>query len=179
METIDSIIVAPGALEDVTEELVRQSFFTIMAEHATATGLITKEALQAQEPYIYYALSHHALIEAMYQSRAYKDVILLANDKAINLNNCPVKYAGFAKVIFELKPSVCKLTPEQLKVVKARSVNDPDVKLPAELEALKTPEVLEIAARLERVAQYISELDTFKKIISGVIEFVADAKVAD
>ncbi len=171
---IESRDVTQEQLEGVTEMAVQQAFYELMAEHAATSGLIKKEDLESQESYIFYALSYHAIIEAMLQSKDLKGAIALPGNKALTLENCPAAYRSLAEAIFQLKSVVCRFSDDEIAVLKAH--DHPDIVLEEALEALKTPELVTVAASLWRMAQEISELQTFKAIISQVIAFIADAK---
>lgn len=169
---IDSVEVSEESKQGVTEELVRESFYQTMAAHALLVGLITKEALEFQEGYIYFALSHHAIIRAMVVSRVFRGAIALLNGKFLTLDNCPEKYKPLAQTLFGLKTAVCSLSPEQRIVLKSSSIRDPDFKLPEKLAALITTELNVLSSKIENVAQQISQFQTFKDIIAEVIKFV-------
>lgn len=171
---IDSVEVSAESQQGVTEELVRESFFQVMSQHALMTGLITKDALESQESFIYFALSHHALIQAMDESYDLKGAVGLIGGKNLTLANCPEKYKLLAECIFKLKPAVCSLTDDQLMMVKALSVDDPDVKLPEHVLAQQTDELNQLSGTINGVAMQISQFETFKQVIYKVVKFILE-----
>jgi hypothetical protein len=71
---------------------------------------------------------------------------------------------------------VLRLTTDEVSMLKLASVDDDNVKVPAELEKLKTDKLMRIAQAINSVATDISHLDTFKAIIADVIGFIYSGK---
>lgn len=162
-----------GSLVD--EALVRDSFYQLMAGHATGFEFISKEALHSREAYIYIALPAHALIEGALISKDLNGAIALLKNETLNRDNCPASYRDLLEAMLSLKEPLAKLSPEQIRMLKFSCVDDDEIPIPAELLELKTPELMALAGRINNVAIQISQLATFKGIIDSVIEFCASA----
>ena len=169
----------PASLEGVTKELVRKTFYEIMATHAMLTGCVTRESIGCRESFIYISLSYHAIIEVMVESRDLNGAMRLVHDKALTVANCPDKYKEFAKAIFALKDKVVALTSDQLIALKSVTVDDDASKLSEELGKLKSKDLMALAQVIADVAIEISRLDTFKEIIESVVTFIFEGKAPD
>lgn len=153
----------------VTEDVIYNTFYQLMAEQTLILGIIPKEDLQSQEPYIYTALSSHTILEAMVRSRDLKNGVWLIENRVVTLENCPDKYKELAKLLLILKDRINVLSAEQVKMIKYSSVED--IEIPDDLLKLKTPELMSIATTINSAATTISQFKTFQEIIDKVIKF--------
>lgn len=162
--------------ENITPHLIRETFYNemvIQAFAAVENDWITQEELNAQESFIYFALSALTIIEALYQSKD-ADGICLRNNKLLTTQNCPQEenFPQLFMPILEKKALFNTLLGDEIKLVKQLCLSK-DRPLPKELEELeasKKQAVMDCATVINRIASQISQRDVFKKVFGNVLD---------
>jgi hypothetical protein len=162
---------ATDSFSGVSETTLRETFYAAMFTQATTNGLFNAEALADHEPFIFIALSAHALIELIANSRHVPRGIVLANGSVMTEVNCPPPFRPMLQGMLMLKSAFDSLSQEQLLVIKFTSVELP---MPAHLQAWRTPQLMELAGRINSVASQISQRAEFHSLISQVIDLSVD-----
>ena len=153
---------------------MRDTFYSIMFEQATSSGLFKLEALIDHDPYIFLALSAHALIELVMRSAQVAQGIVLANNSVMTESNCPPTFRAMLHGLLGFKSAFASLSQEQILVIKYSSIDDHDLPMPSHLYAWRTPAVMELASRINGVASQISQRSEFHTLIASVIDLAVD-----
>ena len=166
-----------SALRGVTEETVRETFYAAMLE-AAMSPIFSIGALEDLEPFVFIALSAHAIVSILSSSSKLKGAISLVGGKAMTQNNCPREFSQLVEGMLMFKHTFENLSEDQITVLKYSSIDDPSRPLDPRLEGLKTPQLMDVAQRLNGVATRISQRSQFQSIITNVVELAVEMKYA-
>lgn len=159
----------------VTSDMIRETFYNIMAEQVFINGKITKDALLDMEAYIFYDLSTYVILASTFISLNY-DGIILHNGTLVTSNNCPEEYKKFHTMMMNLKVKIksMKLSAKQMEFINVYSSSNPEVTISPELETYKTPEIVNLVTIIKDLSIQISQVPHFKAIIDKVIKYCLD-----
>ncbi|MBA3536726.1 MAG: hypothetical protein H0T84_08975 [Tatlockia sp.] len=165
---------------DISNKLIRETFYNEMVTqtvNAISVNFISREDLENEEPFIYFALSGLTIFEAIYYSRNCSGIELLGG-KVVNRDNCPESEDHIPLLVKAILNG-----KEQLRECYGPNMDIPDnditaitllciskdIERPHEIEI--TPEAAKCASIINSMSSQISQSQLFKMIIPEVIEF--------
>ncbi len=101
-------------------------------------------------------LAYTVIINAIVESRVYKNALNLGNDKAVTLESYSGMYKTIIKAILDLKSTIGSLSQEQIEQLRTLASGN----------QAANPGLLAVSAKLLRAAREISALDSFKEIVA-------------
>ena len=170
MNDVISLYINVKSPPQVTEDLVRESFYNLMvveALNAIESGLLHKTKLEEMNPSVFLDLSAYTLIAVCVGSKDMKGIRLL-KDVTMTIDNAPGCHKALVKIIINCKSEFVILPNEKIEILKKICCSDPDIVVE---EQYKTPELIRLATYINQVSSQISRLHTFKYIITKVIDF--------
>lgn len=155
---------------DVNEHIIIETFYNIMIyQLLEPESKITKEDIENQEPYIYFALAAGTIIGILESSKECSGMRIL-NNAIVTNDNCPAMYIPLFSNIKELKEQYDTFNDETSKIIKIICSNDSN-KLSKEIEDKKTPVIMQFISKVNNIAIEITRLTRFKNIIDSVLTF--------
>lgn len=163
-------------ITEITPDLIRQTFYNEMVTQtlfALHKEWLTLDELEEKSGRIFLVMPALTLLEAIQQSLHYEGIRLL-NNKILTLQNCPPveNFPAFTKLLLSIKEKINVLSANQLDVVKHVLSSEKD--LPNDLQASKTPELMQLVAVINDVSIEISRAKYFRNMINDVMTFCCD-----
>ncbi|KTD62039.1 hypothetical protein [Legionella spiritensis] len=171
----------------ITTDLIRETFYNEMVTQtlqAINNGFITRDHLEEQEPFIYFALSGLTLLEAIRQSMDCTGIELLGG-KAVTNENCPMEIdpqTNFPKLIESIlavkelmKPLFAKtdVSDEEYKAIQYLCLSREE-DMPDDLSSHLTSRATKCAAMINSMSVQISQSKVFQGMVQDVIELCLD-----
>lgn len=162
----------------ITVQLIRETFYNEMVHQAfklVGEQWISREDLEDQETFIYFALPAFTLIEAIQQSQHCRGIKLLDN-KVLTIENCP-KEDDFSELfvpILRNKNYMKMLSENELKVIKILCLSN-KMECPSELIPYKTKQATDCATIINQIAILVSQREFFKQMIKSIIKMCLDS----
>lgn len=159
----------------ITPLVIRDTFYSEMenqSKRAIEKGWISYEALENQEPYLYFAMPALALIEALYRSKNCPGIILL-HYKVLTADNCPNEgnFKALFTPLFKEKEELVEMSELELEIIQQLCIQNEEL-APALhlLDETTQKHATTLASSISSIAIEISKTPVFRQTIQTIID---------
>lgn len=159
-----------------TVEMIRETFYNMMVENTILSGYFPKDDLISREPYIFFGLTAHTILDTVIRSKGYPGIKLL-DDSIVTDTLCPGEFKELCGVIFKIKALIDTriITQNQLQYIKNKILQNDDIPEYTDITPEQINEIKDIISIFIDISIDITRNIHFKNIIDDVLKFCINA----